>query len=85
MAACERAAYLFDVPVEPVRQEALWLLQHPEVAPDEFTVEQIEGEREVMYDSARKRGIPLEAVKPEIDQLVDALKAAVEAQRGRSV
>lgn len=84
LSECKRVADLFGLTdVRGVEEEALRMVRNPQLAPDEFTPEQIEGEREVMYAVARKRGVPLEDCKAEIDRLVDSLIASVEAQRGR--
>ncbi len=66
-------AILFDLDPAEVEVEALWLARNPQ--PLGFTVAQIEGEREVMYAIARKRGVPLEEVKADIDAVIDGLLA----------
>ncbi len=73
LAECRRVAILFDLPPAEVEVEALWLARNPQ--PLEVTVDQIENEREVMYAIARKRGVPLEEVKADIDAVIDGLLA----------
>jgi hypothetical protein len=65
------------VDVADVEDEALWLLRNPQQLG--FTPEQIEAEREIMYEEARKRGVPLAEVKADIDAVIDSLLASVRA------
>lgn len=77
---CERVAQILGLRTSDLTEEALHLLVHPELAPD-FTPEQVELEREVMYREARVRcsriGKNFDDVKPEIDALVDSIITAV--------
>ncbi len=70
---CHCVAILFGVDPAEVEAEALWLLRNPQQLG--FTAEQIEGEREIMYAVARKRGVPLDEVKADIDAVISGLLA----------
>ncbi len=83
LSECRRVCYLLRMEepseIAAVEQEALALVADPALPP-RLTMDEIERGRQDMYDAARKRGVPLEEVKPEIDALIGSLVAAIRSQ-----